>query len=145
MPTILLMEDDHDQAQLLGQILFEAGYEVISCGTGNDALARIEKGGIDLLLTDIFVSSGGRLRPDGGILLIGRLRAARSLPVNRRWALIPIIAITGMGRPETRAHILASAHAVGADAVFTKPVDTGELTGTIARLLAEAPLREDWT
>ncbi|MBL8862062.1 MAG: response regulator [Planctomycetes bacterium] len=53
--TILLVEDDHDVRALATQMLRRAGYRVIECASGADALRRVAESADapDLLLSDV--------------------------------------------------------------------------------------------
>jgi len=69
-PRVLVVEDETATAELLGFILLEAGYEMEHVADGVSALARIERGGLDLVLLDLSL-------PDiDGLELCRRIRAA---------------------------------------------------------------------
>jgi two-component system, OmpR family, response regulator CpxR len=52
----ILCVDDNEQSLSIRKVLLETrGYRVISCLTGEDALARFRRGGIDLVLTDLIM------------------------------------------------------------------------------------------
>jgi len=52
----ILCVDDNEQSLSIRKVLLETrGYRVISCQTGEDALARFRRGGIDLVLTDLIM------------------------------------------------------------------------------------------
>jgi hypothetical protein len=71
--TVLVVEDYGDLRELFEEILSGAGYQVLTAGDGNEALAvaRAHKGTIDILLTDIVMPN--MLGPD----LSRELRAVR--------------------------------------------------------------------
>ena len=50
---ILLAEDDDSLRAFLARALERAGYDVVSCADGDEALAALARGRFDLLLTDI--------------------------------------------------------------------------------------------
>src|SRR5688572_25214101 len=52
-PRVLVVEDEAVTAELLKLILLEAGYEVEHVAEGVAARARIEQGGLDLVLLDL--------------------------------------------------------------------------------------------
>jgi len=52
-PRILLVDDEPSIRQLLSYRLRREGYEVLLAENGRDALAALEKGGVDLLVSDI--------------------------------------------------------------------------------------------
>jgi two-component system, NtrC family, response regulator PilR len=52
-PRILLVDDEPSIRQLLSYRLRREGYEVVQAENGREALAALEKGGVDLLVSDI--------------------------------------------------------------------------------------------
>jgi CheY-like chemotaxis protein len=60
----ILCVDDHEQTLSIRKVLLETrGYRVVACSNGEDALARFQQGGIDLVITDLIMPGmdGGRL------------------------------------------------------------------------------------
>jgi CheY-like chemotaxis protein len=52
----ILCVDDNEQSLSIRKVLLETrGYRVVSCLTGEDALDRFKRGGIDLVLTDLIM------------------------------------------------------------------------------------------
>jgi two-component system response regulator CpxR len=52
----ILCVDDNEQALSIRKVLLETrGYRVLTCTTGEEALERFRKGGVDLVLTDLFM------------------------------------------------------------------------------------------
>jgi two-component system response regulator CpxR len=50
----ILCVDDNEQSLSIRKVMLETrGYRVISCTTGDEALARFKVGGVDLLLSDL--------------------------------------------------------------------------------------------
>jgi DNA-binding response OmpR family regulator len=112
----LVVDDEPSVRQLLRVVLEESGYKVIEAGNGAEAI-RVAGVGTDLLITDIVM-------PDKeGIELIQHFR--KSLDH------VKVIAISGAAY----GHYLHMAQMLGADAVFQKPFDIGDLLKTVARLL----------
>ncbi len=50
---VLVAEDDGEMRELLCRVLGEEGYDVIAVGDGHQALARIDEGQFDLVLSDV--------------------------------------------------------------------------------------------
>jgi signal transduction histidine kinase/CheY-like chemotaxis protein len=118
-PRILLVEDDQDTAEILGELLQGAGYEVHSARSVKAALAS-DLDSVDLVISDIGL-------PDAsGLELMRSIRTARPLKG---------VALSGYG---TEADIAASEEA-GFSAHLTKPVDFDHLLETIHRVSAPAP------
>lgn len=71
---IVIVEDDREMCQELGEILEGEGYLVRAACNGPDGLALIEKHGCDLLLLDL------KLPGITGEEILGRLSAGRVKP-----------------------------------------------------------------
>lgn len=113
-PRILLVEDDEDTADVLEELLQEAGYDVRSARSAKAALA-FDLDTIDLLISDI------------GLPDISGLELMRTLQTSRR---VPGVALSGYG---TEADVQASREA-GFSAHLTKPVEFDRLLETIHRV-----------
>ena len=53
MPTVLIADDEPAIRRALREILEFEGYDIAEAVDGNEALARAQAGGIDLVLLDI--------------------------------------------------------------------------------------------
>lgn len=53
MPTVLIVDDDQNQRLLYREELAYEGYEVLEATGGQEAIAMVEKGGIDVVVLDI--------------------------------------------------------------------------------------------
>jgi len=52
----ILCVDDNEQSLSIRKVLLETrGYRVLTCATGEEALERFKKGGVDLVLTDLMM------------------------------------------------------------------------------------------
>jgi two-component system cell cycle response regulator CpdR len=120
MTRILLAENDGILRQLLHQVLYEAGYNVVAVANGFKRLRAINAQRFDVLVTDIVM-------PDmDGLELIRHAR--RSFPAMR------IVAITGGVYRLEPDLLLRAASAAGADITLRKPIPIHELTSMVARL-----------
>lgn len=141
MERILIMEDDRVQGELLSLALEQEGRRIDHELCGRDAWTRLTSEPFDLLITDIFVKSGAEHVPDGGLLLISRMRTSVRGDYADALKRMPVIAISGsFGRgrlPDT--HQLALD--MGADVLMRKPVDLDELRGQVRLLLDGSPGR----
>jgi signal transduction histidine kinase len=110
-PRILLVEDDPDTADVLQELLVDAGYQVRMARSAKAALA-LDLDSVDLLISDIGL-------PDvSGLDLMRSVKKERGLRG---------VALSGYG---TEADILASQEA-GFSAHLTKPVDFDRLLAVI--------------
>jgi two-component system, OmpR family, KDP operon response regulator KdpE len=116
---ILVVEDEQAICRLLGAILTRGGHQAQFAATGRDALAQVERCGIDAILLDLGL-------PDrDGLEMIGAIRARHDLP---------IIVVTARG--ETAEKIAALD--LGADDYVTKPFDGDELLARLRSALRRA-------
>jgi CheY-like chemotaxis protein len=119
-PSILIVDDSPEERSLIAALLEEGGkYKVETAESGEEALHRVERGGIDLLITD-FVMPGL-----DGLQLMNR--AVEADPALKGRVLI----VTGgmYGRVD------ALAFAAATD-VLTKPFEFDKLIDAVEELLA---------
>ena len=118
MSKILLAEDDDSLRRFLAKALERAGYEVVACPDGEAALAALEQGPYDLLLTDIVMPG-----VDG--IEVARQAAARE-PSQR------IMFITGFAA----VALSAGARAPQGAKILSKPVHLREIVAEVERMIA---------
>lgn len=120
-PRVLVVDDD-DQVRKALKILMEStGYAAVTAGNGREALRTVGEIAVDLVITDLFMPEAE------GLETIGQLK--------KEHPKIKIIAISGGWRDVGAGTVLTMAGFLGADAVFAKPVDNGELLGAVGKLL----------
>lgn len=112
-PRILLVDDDPQQLQLLGDLLDDAGFVTQEAGSGKAALAILAKHSWDAIVTDQMMADG-----DGWFLLRQVRASAQSIPVVLLSAVQP-------QRPADFAADLAF------DAVLRKPAMSEDLLATL--------------
>ena len=119
MPTILLVEDNEMNRDMLSRRLMRRGYEVQIAEDGESGV-RMALGGLpDLILMDLSL-------PD-----IDGLEATRRLKEDARTCHIPIIVLTAHAMLGDRQQALAA----GSDDYDIKPVEIERLVGKIHALL----------
>jgi CheY-like chemotaxis protein len=117
--TVLLAEDDRSLRRYLEVLLRRAGYEVLPAADGLEAMKALLSSSVDAVVTDACMPhlSGHEL-----------CRFVRSHP---QLKALPVVLLSGAetdaGPPAADAR---------ADIYLSKPVPAGELSGTLARLLA---------
>ncbi len=116
---IMVLDDDEPIRQSLLKLLRAEGYEVVLAGDGSEALEKLGRNHIDLLLLDL------NLPNKSGWEIFERVTSADPL--------LPIIVITGKHKQSEMAA------AAGVGALMEKPLDIPLLLKTIAELLAELP------
>jgi CheY-like chemotaxis protein len=117
---ILLLEDDRDSRESMALLLELAGASVVSTPTAEDALAALQRGDFDAVVTD--VAMPGR----SGFWLVGQIRQLASKPT------VPVLAVTG--HPFPRDGMLRA----GFDDQMLKPVLPNLLYQTLTQLMQRA-------
>ncbi|SIO65071.1 His Kinase A (phospho-acceptor) domain-containing protein [Singulisphaera sp. GP187] len=119
MPRVIVVEDSPTQAQHLGFILEEAGFEVVLAPDAETGFRRLNEEHFDVILSDL------HLPGDSGFDLCRRLKAD---PVHRN---IPIVVCTSEVDP---VNVLRGLQA-GADGFVTKQRPPAEILGCVRRVL----------
>ena len=118
-PLILVVDDVPDNVEILQLRLESQGYEVITAGDGEEALAVIRDKLPDLVLLDI------QMPKLDGIQTVKQLKADQSLP------FIPVILVTARADAKD---VVAGLEA-GGDDYLTKPVDQAALVARSRAML----------
>lgn len=123
MPTLLIVEDNELNRDMLSRRLQRRGYQVLLASDGGQGLALARAERPDLILMDM------------SIPVVDGWEAARRLKADPVTRPIPVIALTAhaMAGDEARAR------SAGCDDFDTKPVDLPRLLGKIQRWLGEVP------
>ena len=114
-PRLLLVDDDADMRQALAEAL-DGRFEVALAANGEEGLRRLRQGArpcavlLDLLMPEM----------DGGEFL-ARMRE------EPEYADVPVVILTGIASSQLK-------RLLGAEAVFVKPFDTGQLRRELERL-----------
>lgn len=119
VPTILVIEDNPLNLELVRDLLTSTGMRVVEAHTGPDGLAVASREKPALILLDI------RLPGLDGYGVLERLKA------NQATAAIPVIALTAQAMVGDKDQALAA----GFDHYIAKPIDTRTLGTEVRRLL----------
>ena len=122
--TILVVDDERNQREILGSILTDEAYRTLLAGSGPEALEIMEREHVDLVLTDLVMP--GMTGED----LIDALLA--------RSPGIPIILNSAYGTVQTAVEAIKR----GAFYYFEKPVDRARLLIIIERAIENLRLKE---
>lgn len=117
--SILVVDDDPDQRSLLVTYLASEGYSVAEAQSGEQALERIGREPISLVLLDVVLPG------QSGFDVCRRLKH------DPRTAPIPVLMVTAHGDPISRAQAFDS----DADEFIAKPVFRLELIARVRALL----------
>lgn len=122
---VLAVDDDVDTCEVISRILQEAGAQVASAHSADDALAMLQEFPAQALVSDI-----GMPQRDGYDLI----REVRSRGYSSQ--RLPAIALTALARPEDRQRALLA----GFQLHLAKPVDGSELTAAVGALVGRTDL-----
>lgn len=109
--SILIVEDDPDILKLLAYHFSTGGYDVRTCETGSEAIARIRERLPDLVLLDLMIPE------------VDGLEVCRGLKTNPATKHVPVIMLTAKGEEVDRIVGLE----LGADDYVVKPFSPREL------------------
>jgi two-component system, cell cycle response regulator DivK len=112
---ILVVEDNEMNMKLFRDVLLVMGYRALEASTGGEAVDLAVEHTPDLVLMDI------QLPDVDGVDVLRRLRT------DDRTAAIPVLAVTAQAMQGDRERFLAA----GFDGYISKPVNVGELLGTV--------------
>ena len=93
--TILIVEDNEDNADIFVEIIERCGYETILASDGRDGVEKAQSELPDLIIMDVQLP------------LMSGLEATRILKAGDTTKHIPIIAVTAFASEQDRAKILA--------------------------------------
>ena len=115
MTTILLVEDNEMNRDMLGRRLTRRGYEVLIAVDGSEGIEKAQSEGPDLILMDM------------SLPVIDGWEATRRLKAAPETQHIPVIALTAHAMSGDREKALEA----GCDDYDTKPIDLQSLLGKI--------------
>ena len=124
-PVLVVVDDEQNILDLVGRFAARAGFEVVTCSRGGEALALIQSRHADLVLLDL------RMPDVGGIDV---LRAIRSADANCQAVLM-----TGYASVESAIDAIR----LGARDYFTKPLDFARLEQLLATVRKESEQRRN--
>ena len=119
MKTILIVDDLQAQLDLMAKYLSEAGYNIISANSGQEAIALTEANKPDAIVTDWMMPG------------MGGLDICRKLKRNSETENIPIVACTAKDRDVDRMWALKQ----GVKAYVTKPFTQKELVSAVKGII----------
>ncbi len=117
---VLVLDDELDAREAIAAVLEGCKAQVTAVATVQQALAALERGAAQVVVSDIAMPS-----EDG----YGFIQDLRRLPADRGGKL-PVIALTAHAGLQERQRILAA----GFDAFLAKPIEPHELVAAVARI-----------
>ena len=125
--TILIVDDEPANVDMLNQELEEEGYNLLTAYDGEDALIKVQEHQPDLVLLDVMMP-----KVDG-------FTVCRILKGSGKTILIPVILLTALSAHEDRVRGIEA----GADDFISKPFDRDELLAKIRSLLRQKRHRDE--
>ena len=119
MPTILLVEDNELNRDMLSRRLARKGYDVLIAEDGAEGLSAATDGKPDLILMDM------------SLPVLDGWEVTRRLKAQPETRTIPVIALTAHAMSSDREKAVAA----GCDDYDTKPVELERLLAKVERLL----------
>jgi two-component system, cell cycle response regulator DivK len=117
--SILVVEDQEDNRQILRDLLSTGDYEMIEAENGQEAIDAVAKKKPDLILMDIQLP------------IMDGYEATRRIKANPDWKEIPIIVVTSYALSGDAE----KARAAGCDDYVTKPYSPRQLLAKIREFL----------
>ena len=121
--TILIIDDDRELCDLVGELLRGEGFDVDAHHSGDGAIERAVGGGYELVILDVMLPIQSGFEILRGI---------------RRRSAVPVILLTARGEDVDRIVGLE----IGADDYLPKPFNSRELTARIRAVLRRVQPRE---
>jgi PAS domain S-box-containing protein len=118
---ILVIDDERDVADILGDVLTRDGHQVAVCSDGAAGLARFEREEFDLVITDL------------GMPGMSGWEVARLVKLARPG--VPVVMITGWGDRIDPAEAVSR----GVDVLISKPFKRDQIREVVNAALGEAP------
>jgi len=118
-PRIMVIEDEEDILELISYNLEQAGFDTTGVTSGEDGLAKVRKGNVDLLVLDLMLPG------------MSGLEVCRRLRSEEPTRAIPIVIVSAKGE---EADIVAGLDA-GADDYVSKPFSPKILLARVRAML----------
>ena len=118
---VLVIEDDPSAARLIGYILEEAGYEVLTASNGVEGLKRAKEGGPDLVVLEVMLPG------------VDGFEVCHRLKSDPNTKAVPVLILSAKAREADRKVALKA----GADDYLAKPADPSDLLRRVEKLLTE--------
>jgi DNA-binding response OmpR family regulator len=126
-PTILIVDDEPTNVDMLSQELDEEGYNLLTAHDGEEALIKVQEHQPDLILLDVMMP-----KVDG-------FTVCRILKGSGKTLRIPVVLLTALHTHEDRIRGIEA----GADDFISKPFDPDELLAKVRSLLRQKRHRDE--
>ena len=119
LPLVVVADDDAVTRDVLASVLRVNGYDVTTCADGQEAIDRVGKGGVDLVVLDATMPR------------LSGLEACRVLKGMTADGFLPVLISTVKTDPASRVDGLK----IGADDYVSKPFEEGELLARVRAMV----------
>jgi two-component system chemotaxis response regulator CheY len=117
----LIVDDQLPMQRVVTNILARLGHtDVVAVGDAHDAIAQLETGGVDFVITDLMLPGSS------GFDILRRVRECEA------WRQLPVLVITG----NAATSAVSQAKALGADGYVLKPFTADLLMERVSALCA---------
>jgi len=116
---IMTVDDSASMRQMVGFTLKQHGYDIVEAVNGAEALKKLEKETVDMLITDI------NMPEMDGISLVRKVRD------NPSYKFMPIVILTTEFRPEKKQE----GKAAGATGWIVKPFRPDQLVAVVRKVI----------
>jgi len=123
--TLLLVDDNPDNLDMLARRLRKKGYKILCAPSGHDSLRTLSKEAVDLVILDVMMPEMS------GLEVVERIRK------EPHWKTLPII----MATAKNESQDVVTALDLGADDYVAKPIDVDVLLARVRVHLRGRPLR----
>jgi len=125
--TILIVDDEAANRELLEEVLMNRGYTVLAAKDGLEALETFAIHRPDVVLLDVMMPH------------LGGIQVCKQLKQNAETRLTPVVLVTALSALDDRVRGLEA----GADDFLTKPIDRSELLTRVRALLSLKAFTDD--
>lgn len=119
MPSLLVIDDEPDNFDVIEALLPKSSYELYYTASGEDAISQLDIINPDLILLDVMMPG-----MDG-------IEVCKKIKSMAKWQPVPIIMVTALSSKEDLARALKA----GADDFVSKPVNGLELRARVHSML----------
>jgi DNA-binding response OmpR family regulator len=122
-PLVLLVEDDPNELEIYGKVLWYNGFDLIQRGDGDEGVAAAREYVPDLVLVDLLLPGAN------GIEVCRRIRA------DPRTAHVPVVALTAQSEEEFGL----LARGVGCQRYLEKPIGALDVLKVVEEVVGRPP------
>jgi len=130
---IFVVDDDQELVDIMKSVMESAGYEVLTAGSAQEAMERMEAVAPELVILDVMMED-----TVAGFRVVNFLRDFDTWPGNRKYEKMPILMLTSIQqRTGMKFSQDAGSRLLPIDAFVEKPIKPRALLDRIAKLLAK--------